>query len=97
MPSAYSASGSVLGSPSLSRIQPGGSVLPAVRASFTLPSATTLVVMSTRIGSPPVGTAMAIGLVESRRSVPPHGAIKAEPSALQKICPISPCSASMAG
>ena len=95
VPPAYRSSGSVLGSPSLSRTHPGGSVLPAVRASFTLPSATTLVVMSTRIGSPPVGMAMAIGLVESRRSVPPHGAMKADPSAPQKIWAISPCSASI--
>src|SRR5439155_19614056 len=53
-------------------MHPGGSVAPLLRATWILPSATTVVAESiTRGGPSPVGTADAIGLVRRTRSAPP--------------------------
>ena len=45
------------------------------------------------MGSPAVGTATAIGLVDNSGVVPPHGATMPAPRPLQNTCPTSPASA----
>jgi hypothetical protein len=77
--------GSVVGRPSLSTIQPGGTCSPLFIATISLPSATIDVVMSRIAGSPPAsGTPTASGLVDRRRSLPPNGATRIAPDVLRK-------------
>ena len=57
--------GSVVGCPCSSTPQSDGMDIPASLAAMTLPSATLAVDMSSTIGSPREGTAMASGLVET--------------------------------
>ena len=63
--------GSVVGLPSLSMIQPSGIDLPSFSARFTFPLATMLVARS---GMSPPGTATDSGLVPKRDSMPREGA-----------------------
>ncbi len=66
--------GLVLGRPSASRMQPGGTGFPLLYAIVTLPPAIAQVERSIRMGGvEPRGMAMEMGLAESRRSRPPQG------------------------
>ena len=57
-----------------------GDLAPLLSATLILPSAIVQVEMSTMIGGPSAtGTPAAIGLAESRRSVPPNGATRMPP------------------
>ena len=56
-------------------IHPSGVCSLRFRFTRILPSAVTLIVMSSMSGSPPVGSEMAIGFGEIRRSIPPQGAV----------------------
>src|SRR5579863_7749334 len=67
--------GLVLGRPSASIIQPGGTDFLLFKAIVTLPPAIAQVEISTRIGLPEDrGTAREIGFADNRRSRPPQGA-----------------------
>src|SRR5579862_5512387 len=69
------AAGSVLGWPSESKMQPGGTDLPLLYAIVTLPPAMAQVDRSIKMGGADGrGMAMAMGFADNRRSRPPHGA-----------------------
>jgi hypothetical protein len=65
-------------------------------ATISLPSATVDVVMSRIAGGPPAtGTPIAIGFVDSRRSLPPNGATRCAPDVLRKCSDTCPASAAI--
>src|ERR1700688_5165220 len=71
--------GSVVGSPSAVSTVSLGSASPVLRACKILPLAMALDAMSSRIGPLPLGTAMAMGLVERLAGALPGYGIKVGP------------------
>src|SRR5690242_4966630 len=75
-------------------IQPSGTGSSRFTATISLPSATVDVVTSRITGSAPwTGTPIVIGLVDSRRSVPPNGATRCAPDVLRKCSDTWPAAA----
>src|SRR5512145_588112 len=86
--------GSVVGLPSLSVAQVGGIDSPRLAALRILARATTESAMSRRIGGPPgLGTQKPTGLLPSRASRPPQGAMVVD--ALLPMMLANPASAAM--
>jgi len=80
-----------VGCPSPLISEPGGSGLPPVAATRTLPSATLAVAKSRINGSlSPSGTPIVTGLVDIRLDTPPKGATSRLPATLTKWIEISP-------
>ena len=57
-------------------MQPAGTGTPLFRATLILPSAIVQAEMSQMSGGRPIGMPAAIGLADSRRSMPPNGATR---------------------
>src|SRR6202158_4060401 len=75
-------------------VHPGGTRSPLLLATNNFPSATIDVVTSSITGSPPAtGTPTVIGLVESRRSLPPKGATRCAPEVFRKCSDTWPSAA----